>query len=160
MISVENASANWTATAVLPTAVGPAITTRVLALFSNPGKIRNPVESIGAERFRTPLNGQFFLSFGFKNIDTMIKYTIPYLTKLEDMIAESDYTLRYEKGNFKSGYCVLKDQKIIIINKFYTTEGKINALLEILKGIALDQTRFTDKSKKLHEDLIQQFQAA
>ena len=33
----------------------------------------------------------------------MIKYTNQYLTKLEDMIAESDYFLRYEKGNFKSG---------------------------------------------------------
>lgn len=58
----------------------------------------------------------------------MIKYTNHFLTKMEDLIAESDYTLRYEKGNFKSGYCVLKDQKIIIINKFYTMEGKINAL--------------------------------
>ena len=90
----------------------------------------------------------------------MIKYTIPFLTKLEDMIAESDYTLRYEKGNFKSGYCFLKDQKIIIVNKFYTTEGKINALMEILKGIVLDGSRFTEKSQKLYEELIQQFQAA
>jgi hypothetical protein len=90
----------------------------------------------------------------------MVKYTIPFLTKLEDMIAESDYMLRYEKGTFKSGYCVLKDQKIIIVNKFYTTEGKINALLEILKGIALDGSRFTEKSKKLYEELTQQSEVA
>jgi hypothetical protein len=89
----------------------------------------------------------------------MIKYTVPFLTKLEDMIAESDYTLRYEKGNFKSGYCVLKDQKIIIVNKFYTTEGKVNALMEILKNVALDRTRFTEKSQKLYEEIIQ-FQTA
>ena len=90
----------------------------------------------------------------------MIKYTNQFLTKLEDMIAESDYTLRYEKGNFKSGYCVLKDQKIIIVNKFYTTEGKINALLEILKSVALDGARFTEKSQKLYEELHQQSEAA
>jgi hypothetical protein len=83
----------------------------------------------------------------------MIKYTVPFLTKLEDMIAESDYTLRYEKGNFKSGYCLLRDQKIIIVNKFYTTEGKINALLEILKTVALDQSRFTEKSLKLFNEI-------
>ena len=35
----------------------------------------------------------------------MIKYTVPFLTKLEELIGESDHTLRYEKGNFKSGYC-------------------------------------------------------
>lgn len=86
----------------------------------------------------------------------MIKYTIQFLTKLEDMIAESDYTLRYEKGNFKSGFCVLKDQKIMIINKFFTTEGKINALLEILKSVRLDPARFTEKSLKLYEELTQQ----
>ncbi len=85
----------------------------------------------------------------------MIKYTVSFLTKLEDLIAESDYTLRYEKGNFKSGYCLLKDQKIMIINKFFTTEGKINALLEILKGVKLDPTRFTEKSAKLYEELLQ-----
>ena len=90
----------------------------------------------------------------------MIKYTIPFLTKLEDLIAESDYTLRYEKGNFKSGFCVLKDQKIIIINKFFATEGKINALLEILKNVALNTERFTEKSQKLYEELTTQQQAA
>jgi hypothetical protein len=83
----------------------------------------------------------------------MIKYTPQFLLKLEDMIAESDYTLRYEKGNFKSGYCLLKEQKIMIINKFFTTEGKINALLDILKGVQLDPTRFTEKSQKLYDEL-------
>ena len=83
----------------------------------------------------------------------MIKYTTQFLTKLEDLIAESDYILRYEKGNFKSGYCLLKEQKIMIINKFFTTEGKINALLDILKGIELDTAKFSEKSLKLYEEL-------
>lgn len=85
----------------------------------------------------------------------MIKYTTSFLTRLEDIIAESDYILRYEKGNFKSGYCVLKDQKIVIVNKFYTTEGKINALLEILKTVALDTTRFSEKSLTLYAEVSQ-----
>ena len=85
----------------------------------------------------------------------MIKYTNQFLLKLEEMIAESDYILRYEKGNFKSGYCLLKEQKIMIINKFFATEGKINALLDILKGISLDTTRFTEKSLKLYQELSQ-----
>lgn len=85
----------------------------------------------------------------------MIKYTTQFLLKIEEMIGESDYMLRYEKGNFKSGYCVLKDQKIMIVNKFYTTEGKINALLDILKGTELDTSKFSEKSQKLFEELIQ-----
>ncbi len=85
----------------------------------------------------------------------MIKYTNQFLTKLEDLIAESDYVMRYEKGNFKSGYCLLKDQKIMIINKFFTTEGKINTLLDILRNIELDTTKFTEKSSKLYQELSQ-----
>lgn len=84
-----------------------------------------------------------------------IKYTTSFLTKLEDLIAESDYILRYEKGQFKSGYCLLREQKIIIINKFYTTEGKINTLLEILRTVELDKTKFTEKSLALFENLNQ-----
>ena len=83
----------------------------------------------------------------------MIKYTNQFLNKLEDLIAESDYILRYEKGNFKSGYCLLKEQKIMIVNKFFTTEGKINALMDIMKIIALDTTRFSEKNLKLYEEL-------
>ena len=83
----------------------------------------------------------------------MIKYTNQFLLKLEEVIAESDYILRYEKGNFKSGYCLLKDQKIMIVNKFFAVEGKINALLDILKGVELDTSKFSDKSLKLFEEV-------
>ncbi len=86
----------------------------------------------------------------------MVKYTHQYLAKLEEMIAESDYFLRYEKGSFKSGYCLLRDQKIMIVNKFFATEGKINILLEILKNVSLDTARFSEKSRKLYDELQQE----
>ena len=40
-----------------------------------------------------------------------IKYSKHYLRKLEDVFSESDYILRYEKGNFKPGYCIIRDSK-------------------------------------------------
>jgi len=43
----------------------------------------------------------------------------------------------------------------MIINKFYTTEGKINTLLDILKVVDLESSRFSEKSKKLYEELSQ-----
>ena len=90
----------------------------------------------------------------------MVKYTTQFLVKLEEIISESDYILRYEKGSFKSGYCVLKDQKIIIVNKFYATEGKINTLLDIFKNVAFDNSRFSEKSQKLYEEITQQPEVA
>ena len=84
-----------------------------------------------------------------------IRYTKQFLNKLEDVFAESDYVLRYEKGNFKSGYCLLKDTKIAIINKYYTTEGKINCLIDILKSIEIDKSSLSEKNANLLTELSQ-----
>ncbi|MCG8318697.1 MAG: hypothetical protein MI921_04300 [Cytophagales bacterium] len=84
-----------------------------------------------------------------------IKFTNHFLHKLEDIFAESDYVLRYEKGNFKAGYCVLNHQKLAVVNKYFTTEGKINCLLEILKSIEIDAAGLSDKNKKLFLELSQ-----
>lgn len=84
-----------------------------------------------------------------------IKYTPHFLRKLEDIFSESDYTLRYEKGHFKSGYCLLNENRIAIINKYYTLEGKINSLIDILRLIDIDLERLSDKNRKFLIDLLQ-----
>ncbi len=62
----------------------------------------------------------------------MIRYSRTNLKKLETLFKELEYTVRYEKGNFQSGYCVVEDRRIAVINKFYDVEGRMNCLLEIL----------------------------
>lgn len=84
-----------------------------------------------------------------------IKYTNHFLNKLEDVFAESDYVLRYEKGNFRSGYCILHDTKIVIVNKYYTLEGKVNSLVDILKNITIDVSTLSGKNKQLLLELTQ-----
>jgi len=84
-----------------------------------------------------------------------IKYTPHFLRKLEDIFSESDYTLRYEKGHFKSGYCLLNDTHIAIVNKYYTLEGKINSLIDILRLIDVDPEQLSDKNRKFLIDLLQ-----
>lgn len=84
-----------------------------------------------------------------------IRYTNHFLAKLEDIISETDYVLRYEKGNFKSGYCILKDSKIAIINKYYTLEGKINSLIDLMKEIEINVDQLNEKNKKLYLELSQ-----
>jgi len=80
-------------------------------------------------------------------------YTKHFLNKIEDLYSETDYSLRYERGQFKSGYCVLKDQKIAIVNKFYSLEGKINSLIEMLREIDVEIDKLSPKNKKLYSDL-------
>ncbi len=77
-----------------------------------------------------------------------VKYTKTYLEKIELLFSETAFNLRYEKGNFKSGYCILKNDKVIIVNKYFTLEGKINALLDILKELQLDPESFENKKSR------------
>jgi len=70
------------------------------------------------------------------------------LDKLENIFASSAYHLRYEKGNFKSGYCILKDTKIVIVNKYFTLEGKINALLDLLKTLDFNPQSFDNQKQQ------------
>lgn len=67
----------------------------------------------------------------------MVKYTPQYLKKLEEIMGENEYKVRYEKGNFKSGYCILETKKVVVINKFTPLESRINALVEIITSLGL-----------------------
>ena len=83
-----------------------------------------------------------------------LRYTAHMLHKLEAVFAETDYHLRYEKGTFKAGFCLLKEVKVVIVNKYFTTEGKINCLLELLRTIEIDPDQLTPKSRQLYQQLI------
>ena len=84
-----------------------------------------------------------------------IKYTKQYLHKLEDLMAETDFTLRYERGNFKSGYCLLNTEKIAVVNKYFSRDGKINCLVDIIKSIEIDTDNLSEKNQSLFLELSQ-----
>ncbi|GIV38902.1 MAG: hypothetical protein KatS3mg033_0702 [Thermonema sp.] len=78
-----------------------------------------------------------------------IRYNKPFLQKLEELLSESGYILRYEKGNFQAGYCILKSQRIIVVNKFFTLEGKINCLIDIIRSLNIDDSQLSEAGRKL-----------
>ena len=47
-----------------------------------------------------------------------MKYNQTTLNKLEDILGESLYTVRYERGTFQSGWCLLEAKKVVVLNKF------------------------------------------
>ncbi len=55
--------------------------------------------------------------------------------------------IRYEKGNFQSGYCLVENRKIAVVNKFFDTEARINCLLDILATLAYDPTDLPEQSR-------------
>ena len=57
------------------------------------------------------------------------------LKKLEALLGNLGYRIIYEKGNFQAGYCLVNDRKMIVINKFYKTDMRIQCLLSILNEL-------------------------
>jgi hypothetical protein len=79
------------------------------------------------------------------------------LKKLEILAKELGYKVRYEKGNFQSGYCLVEHQRVAIVNKFFDTEGRVNVLLDILSYYRQKPEEnapvLNDTSAKLWKDL-------
>lgn len=83
-----------------------------------------------------------------------MKYTQGTLDKLADILGQSDYVVRYERGTFQSGWCLLEERRIVVLNKFLSVEGRINTLIEIIPQLAIDFDKLTLESQKLYEDLV------
>ena len=82
-----------------------------------------------------------------------MRYTKTTLEKLQKVFDEMEYSIRYERGNFQSGYCIVEDRKIAVINKFFDVESRINTLIEILGSIEVDESGFSDKSKEFYKKI-------
>jgi len=83
-----------------------------------------------------------------------MKYTQHTLDKIEKVIEEGGYVIRYERGTFQSGYCILQDRKVVVLNKFFQTEGRINTLIDLLPQLDINLDVLTLESQKLYEELM------
>ncbi len=48
--------------------------------------------------------------------------------ELEQVARQLDLQIRYEKGDFEGGYCILKEQKVLVVNKKLVESRKAGAL--------------------------------
>ena len=85
----------------------------------------------------------------------MFKYTPSTLSKIESIFNESGYVVRYEKGNFKPGYCILRDKKVVVVNKYFETEARINTLLEIIPQIEVVEQNLSEATREFYEKNLQ-----
>ena len=79
-----------------------------------------------------------------------MKYTQSTLDKLEKIVGETGYVIRYERGTFQSGYCILEQRKVVVLNKFLQTEGRINTLIDLIPQLDISPDALSEESKKLY----------
>lgn len=83
-----------------------------------------------------------------------LKFTPAFLEKLEKIISEAGYILRYERGTFQSGFCILESKKVVVLNKFLQTEGRINTLIDLLSVLNIEPDHISIESRKLYEEVM------
>ncbi len=85
-----------------------------------------------------------------------MKYTPHNLQKIEKILHEATYVLRYERGSFQSGYCIVEEKKVVILNKFLDVEGKINTLIELIPQLNIDPSLLSSDIQHTYKELIKQ----
>lgn len=88
-----------------------------------------------------------------------MKYTQTTLEKIGKLIEESGYIVRYERGSFQSGFCILEDRKVVVLNKFLQLEGRINTLIDLIPQLKIDADTLTTDSKRWFDDIMGRYQA-
>ena len=89
-----------------------------------------------------------------------MKYTQTTLDKIEKVIEETGYIVRYERGTFQSGFCILEDRKVVVLNKFLPLEGRINTLIDLIPQLKIDPVTLTLESRKVFDDIMGRYHAA
>jgi len=84
----------------------------------------------------------------------LLPFTQSSLAKIEEFFKEQGYKVRYEKGSFRTGACMLQTTKVIVVNKFSNLEIKIQSLWNILLDIEIDTEVISEKLLPLYEEVL------
>ena len=89
-----------------------------------------------------------------------MKYTQATSDKIEKILDEAGYIVRFERGNFQSGYCILEEKKVVVLNKFLQMEGRINTLIDIIPQLSIQPELLTPEAKKTFDEVVAKYEAA
>lgn len=89
-----------------------------------------------------------------------MKFTQSSLDKVESIAEQCGYIMRYERGTFNSGYCILEQKKVVVLNKFLDTEARINTLLDLIPKLNIDIDKLTHESQLLYTQILKNNLAA
>ena len=87
-----------------------------------------------------------------------MKYNQAALDKIEKILDETGYVVRYERGNFQSGYCILEERKVVVLNKFLQMEGRINTLMDIVPQLNITPDILSPEARKTYLELLAKFE--
>ncbi len=76
------------------------------------------------------------------------------IDELKEIALQKGIKVRFEKGDFNGGYCILKSEKVIVINKLAQTQRKLIILVEALKEIGVEDIYINPKIRNIIENTV------
>lgn len=77
------------------------------------------------------------------------------IEELKNLAIQLGAVVRFEKGDFKGGYCIVKESKLIVINKNASSQRKAVILATALKELGIDKIYLTPKTREVIEEMIE-----
>lgn len=74
------------------------------------------------------------------------------IQELETVAGQLGVRLRYEKGDFEGGFCVLRDQKLLVVNKRLPDAKKASSVAVGLSQYGIDETFVKPSLRQYIED--------
>lgn len=79
------------------------------------------------------------------------------LLELEQLVEQSGYTIRKEKGTFRGDSCVMEGEKLVVLNKKKPPQQLVGLLARVLKDQELQDIYIKPVVRKHLEELWDRF---
>lgn len=75
------------------------------------------------------------------------------LQDLKSLANQMGAKVRFERGDFKGGYCIVKESKVIVINKLANLQRKVITLAAALKELGIEEIYLPPKIREVIEEM-------
>ena len=72
--------------------------------------------------------------------------------ELETELMKMGVRVRREKGNFQGGWCIVNDEKCLMINKRHSAESQFTVLADVVRSLPLDSVYIKPNVRSALED--------
>lgn len=76
------------------------------------------------------------------------------IEELQTVAAQLNVVIRYERGDFEGGYCILRDKKLLLVNRRLIPSRKASVLATALQEIGLDDVYLKPAIRAYVEDEV------
>lgn len=71
------------------------------------------------------------------------------IDELKDLALQLGAKVRFERGDFKGGYCLLKEDKVIVINKMANHQRKAIIFATALKELGVEDIYLSPRMREI-----------